>query len=660
MDKIKFNQMTKEGREFSNLIFIKIVNQLPFFIFWKSVDSTFLGCNKQFAQAAGFDQPEDLIGKNDYDMPWKEYADKYIQDDQEVLRTGLPKYNIEEPHIQADKKKLIVLVSKIPLYDETDKIFGVFGLYLDITDRKNYEQELKKSKREAELSNKIKSEFIQNMQHDIRTPTAGIWALLQLMYNEEKDENKRQSLELLTNSARQLLNFCNEIIDFDHVENNNCPHIMEKIDLYDLVKEIIHLESAAAKAANLQLSFTIEENVPPFVKGDKFRLKRILINLISNALKFTKIGKVTLSITCPKKIDHQIYLTFTIRDTGPGISQHSRDLLFVDFTKGTPSGQSVLSGMGLGLRIVKKFVEEMGGEIEVESSHTVGTSFTVILPFTLPLLARSKPTNSSSQQTEKHKIPLKISYEELTNPKFNGHILIVEDDTIAQTIAQRHFTDLGCTLKLVGTLAEAQKKLKQENFDLIVLDLGLPDGCGIEFAKRINEAGDHPPIVAITAYSDSKKKKQAAQAGIAKLLIKPLTKPQAKDILENYLNVTPNPVIKNKVSEPTIDISTGQLLIQGDEVQAKEMLALLVDSFTDTTALLKIALESKDFQAFQFEIHKLKGALAYCGAPQLRQLINYISKTLTKTTSEEMYESFYHKIVYEIKELKKAFKNLSL
>ena len=657
MDTPKTQKTFSQTKPVNTYTLAKAIDQLPFYIFWKDCEGVFLGCNVHFANAAGFADPSYLIGKTDYDMPWHEYAPMYLKDDLEVIQSGIPKYNIEEPQIRSDGKEIIILVNKVPLYGESGKIYGVLGIYTDITEQKNHEKELEHSKKQAEISDALKSEFIQNMQHDIRTPTAGIWSLLQLMHNEEEDPKKRESLALLTRSAKQLLDFCNEIIDFGNIENSNQPFLIEKINLHELTKQIIELEASAAISAKLDLYYSIDSDVPTVVKGDLFRLKRILINLISNALKFTTSGEVTLFITCPKKTDTKAYLTFKIHDTGPGISKNSRDLLFMDFTRGTPSAHSTNPGLGLGLRIVKKFVEEMDGEIEVESVVGRGSDFYVTLPFSIPLLDKD-PTPPPLPSTKGKSLPMEaISYTTPPQENFVGHLLIVEDDKIAQTIAERHFTALGCTLRIAGTLAEAKKYLQEDVYDLIVLDLGLPDGSGLNFAQEINAAGNQPPIIAITAHSDTEKKKQAQQSGIATLMTKPLTRQRAEGILSMYLNAG-STSSSATIAEPAIDLGTGQALIHGDESQAKEMLETLLASLPNTLELLKIAVDSNDFEAFAFEIHKLKGALAYCGAPQLNQLVARIGETIRKKPAPYVYKRFYEEMYNETEALKHAFYNL--
>ena len=163
-----------------------IINNLPHFLFWKDQNGVFLGCNKEFSKSAGFGSPEDVIGKTDYDMPWRESAADYVADDKYILKVGEPKLNYEEYQQQADGTSKVMLVSKVPMFDgQHKKIIGILGIYTDISERKQMEESLKQAKETAEAANLVKTEFLENMRHDIRTPLSGIVGAAQLLKNEK-------------------------------------------------------------------------------------------------------------------------------------------------------------------------------------------------------------------------------------------------------------------------------------------------------------------------------------------------------------------------------------------------------------------------------------------------------------------------------------------
>lgn len=366
-----------------------IINNLPHFIFWKDADSVFQGCNKKFAESVSLESPKDIIGKTDYDMPWsKRQSDLYREDDQRVIDTGIAKLNYEEKQRQLDNTEKVMLVSKVPIYDESKKIIGVLGIYTDITDRKQAEEALRIAKEEAEKANKIKSEFIRNMEHDVRTPFNGIWGLASYLWEHEPEGEKKELLGDIVQSAKELLDYCNGILDFSRIEHRSLAVIEKKFDIKTFMENIISVETPAAKIKKLALPLECPADIPRYVIGDQYRLQRILINLVSNAIKFTKTGYVKLGVKFIKQLNERtIFLAFIVEDSGIGIPQEKQDFIYEKFTKINPSNEGIYKGIGLGLRIVKQFIEELGGEIQLKSEIGKGSRFVCTIPFKLPLIS---------------------------------------------------------------------------------------------------------------------------------------------------------------------------------------------------------------------------------------------------------------------------------
>jgi len=233
---------------------------------------------------------------------------------------------------------------------------------------------------------KLKNEFIQNMEHDIRTPFNGICGISQHLLENESDPNKKELLQALTLSAKELLHYCNEMLDLSDIEHEKHPLIEKKFSLRDLANKLIALETPAARDKGLELYLDFDEDLPAQVKGDSYRLYRVLINLMSNAVKFTNQGFVKLTI---KKLlfasSSQLIIHCAIEDTGIGIPITKQNYIFEKFNKLFPSNQNIYKGLGLGLPIVKKFINEMQGEIELISQEGIGTKFICTLPMELPI-----------------------------------------------------------------------------------------------------------------------------------------------------------------------------------------------------------------------------------------------------------------------------------
>jgi two-component system aerobic respiration control sensor histidine kinase ArcB len=378
----------KKLRTLNNYVFPEIIDHLPHYIFWKDSDLVFRGCNKIFAEQFGYKNPKEIIGKTDSDFPWpEELRNKYLQDDLEVIRTGMAKLNYEEPQKQTDGSIKTVLVSKVPFYNNKNKVAGVLGVYTDITDRKRKEEELRLAKESSEIANQLKHDFIQNMEHDIRTPVAGIYSILSAFSEEETDPEKKQILTLTFNAAKELLDYCNGILEFSKLESGLVPIVSKKFNLKKLIERIIAIETPAALVKKLQLTAEFSEDLPKIIISDQSRLQRILINLVSNAIKFTKEGFVKIAVNvAAKKDDKNIILRITIEDTGIGMPEEKLNIIYEKFSRLHPSNRGVYKGFGLGLPTVKQLIDELDGEVDVVSQPDKGTTFALTIPIKLPLI----------------------------------------------------------------------------------------------------------------------------------------------------------------------------------------------------------------------------------------------------------------------------------
>lgn len=372
----------------SQQILYKIINHLPHSIFWKDAQSVFLGCNKVFYESAGFTSSRDVIGKTDYDMPWsREESLSYIEDDQLILTSGVARINYEERQTQKDGSEKIVLVSKVPLYNQQNEPIAILGIFTDITDRKRMEHSLFQAKQMAETANQLKTEFIRNMEHDIRTPFTGIYGIAKILLDMETDQQKKDFLSDIVSCSKELLEYSTGILNFSLIESGSIPIVSKKFDLFQLIDGLVLMEAPAAKVKSLEFSSHCEPDLPTVIMGDRYRLQRVLINLVSNAIKFTKTGFVKLSAKVAKRVDSRnIIISFLIEDSGMGISEEKQNIIFERFARLVPSNQGLYQGQGLGLRLVKQFVEEMDGDIEIHSKEGVGSTFVCTFPFKLPLV----------------------------------------------------------------------------------------------------------------------------------------------------------------------------------------------------------------------------------------------------------------------------------
>jgi len=365
-----------------------VIENLPGSIYWKDKDGVYLGINRYSSEMMKLAEPShsEIVGKTDYDLFPKDIADEYRKNDLKVMKTG-KEVMYEESHSLPEGKKCIQHSYKRPLYGENGEVIGLVGNTIDITKLKETEQKLLEAKNEAELANDAKSEFIRNMEHDIRTPVNGVLAMANILKGKENDANKKECLDDIANCARELLNYCNSVLDFSRIVHGTIPILARKIDIRELIDSVITMEIPPAKNKQLDLISEFDDNVPKIIIGDDARLQRVLINLVSNAIKFTNQGYVKISVKAAKASEKKtIILQVIIEDTGIGIPKNKQEYIYEKFTRVEPSNQGIYKGSGLGLRIVKKLIEEMEGEIDVESEPGAGSKFTCTLPVKLPLI----------------------------------------------------------------------------------------------------------------------------------------------------------------------------------------------------------------------------------------------------------------------------------
>lgn len=364
-----------------------IVRQSPGFLFWKDRNLKLMGCNENFARQVGLQDPEEIVGLSDHDLPWDiQQTVKFRKDDRDILEHGIPKRNIEEKQRQKEGSELYLLTSKAPLY-ERGRIIGVLGIYVDITALKKAQHALQKQKDQAEALNRLKTDFILNMQHDIRTPISGIQGLSEWLLHQEAPPHFQEPLTEMAHAAKELLDYCNELVDFSRMEYGRYPVLKKPFSLCALAEEVIRLQRPAAEVKNLLLSAECDPHLPDQVLGDAYRIKRILINLLSNAVKFTPRGYVKLCVRMQKskRNSRQVIVQWIVKDNGIGMSLDQMDHIYEKFSRLTPSHKGLYKGQGLGLNRVKQFVEELEGDIQVQSKKNQGTEFSVYLPLCLPL-----------------------------------------------------------------------------------------------------------------------------------------------------------------------------------------------------------------------------------------------------------------------------------
>jgi PAS domain S-box-containing protein len=358
-----------------------VLDTIPARVFWKDTNCVFLGGNQLIAQDLGIHTPGHLVGKTDYDFFSKKEAERFRADDQQVMSTGIPKIGYEEPLHASNGKIIWLLTAKVPLRNKEGTIIGILGTYEDITIRKQTEIELIKAKEDAEAANKAKDEFLAIMSHEMRTPLNPILGFADLMLDDCTTEPEISYLKTIISSGKRQLSLIDDILHYMRINGDNVEPRIETFKLVELCNTIIHDTLPSAHMLKLRIENGKEgQEVPDNleVNTDSLMLRRILENLLNNALKYTQQGSVTLSLSMkPPPVS---VFKFSVHDTGIGISESHQNQLFNPFSQVDSSYTRKHEGVGLGLAICKKLTDLLEGEIKVQSELNKGSTFTLTLP----------------------------------------------------------------------------------------------------------------------------------------------------------------------------------------------------------------------------------------------------------------------------------------
>lgn len=386
---------------------------------------------------------------------------------------------------------------------------AILETFTDITEQQRTEQYLVQAKDAAEKANKMKSEFLASMSHEIKTPINAIIGLIYLTLETEITAKQRDYLNKISSSADRLVILINDLLDFSKIETKNINLKSSPFNLSDTMDTLASLTTCDALEKGLEVNFNIEPDVPFFLIGDQQRLEQILKHLIDNALKFTDRGYIDINTEHIKTIDNSVSLRFTVNDSGTGVQENLVEHIFQPFSQGENSNIRKHGGTGMGLAMCRELVDLMGGHIHLETKTEPGSLFSFTLDFPV---------------ARKQKYP---SYFELSDSK----MLIVDDHPMARKSIEYMLSGLDLNIKAVSSAEEALDELedaqrKNKPYDFITLDWQMPGMSGVEAGKKIKENRDlygAPSIILITAFSKSEAVQQA-EKDFDGLLLKPINR----------------------------------------------------------------------------------------------------------------------------------------
>jgi PAS domain S-box-containing protein len=495
----------------SQAIYESLVQSLPLNVFRKDRHGRVVFGNQRYCESLGKPLHE-LIGMTDVDLFDAKLAHKYQTDDRTVMQTGEVFTDIEE-HPAADGSIKYVEVLKAPILNFKGKPVGIQGIFWDVTERFLAEQGMKKAKELAESASRAKSHFLASVSHEIRTPMNAIIGITDLLLDSTRDREQREYLTMIQQSGESLLTLINELLDFSKIEAGKMELDIFSFDLRDRLSDTIRSLAVRSQSNGIELLIEFDDQLPQVLIGDIGRLRQVIINLVSNAIKFTKQGEVIVRVSMHSAVDNVCTVLFDVVDTGIGIPADKLDAVFHEFEQSERSTTREFGGTGLGLPIAARLVKLMGGHLLVESEFNRGSRFYFALK--LPI---GVPADATLQRIR----------------LFSGElVMIIEDHPPTSKMLQRLLASWDAESIVLETgqqvVEELTRRQKSNTLPVAALiDMTLADGDGIELAEAIRRHQEFNEIGLILMTSGQQIGSRAAQADIERI-IKPI---KPSDLME--------------------------------------------------------------------------------------------------------------------------------
>jgi two-component system, sensor histidine kinase and response regulator len=505
-----------------------LLEHTPDYIYFKDLQSRFVLVSPSLVKYFGLQHAEQIIGKSDFDVFTRVYAQAAFDDEQNVIRTGVALVNKEEKETWPSGRISWASTTKLPFRDANGVIIGTFGISRDITQQKFNEEALRDAKMAAESATEAKSNFLANMSHELRTPLSAILGMSEILLDTGLTPEQQEFAEIIHSSGHGLVAMLNDILDFS---KNEAGHIeLESIpfDLALAIDEVVHLHSANAEAKKLELIERISPGAPSRLLGDPGRLRQILSNLIGNAIKFTDQGHVYIDVNGTVIDDNNekdgenekdrgnekiAQLTFNISDTGIGISADKLQTIFDKFTQADSSTTRRFGGTGLGLAICKQLAEAMGGNFHVTSVENTGSTFSFTV--TLPIASGTATI-----------LPAQIDLSGV-------RVLVVEGNAIHRRVIEEQLASWGCPYESFSTAQEALTATDRHPCHIAIIDTYLVDMHGLDLgpALRRQQHGEQLGLILLTTIGRRGDAKKAESSGFNAYLVKPVRQLDLRDTI---------------------------------------------------------------------------------------------------------------------------------
>ena len=611
------SEQEAQARRLSTLL-RSIIDASPDLIYYRNEEGRFAGCNRIAELMTGKTEQE-LLGLTPEDVYEEELARQIVASDHEVLETNAS--ITEELWLRfADGRRRYFEMKRVPFFDKEGNRLGLLSFGRDMTERKQAENAAAKASTD-------KTRFIATISHELRTPLNGIVGLSRMLRDTELSDEQFSWVSTIYASAITLGNIFNDIIDLDKLDRDKLELSLKTISLKDFTEELSSIIRLLAADKQLELKTTINEPLPRLVEIDGTRLRQILWNILFNAVKFTQKGHVSLSVSSTKPDGDKAYVTFIIEDTGVGIPESEIDKIFAMYYQVDHPDHQSATGTGIGLAICKQMVDLMKGEIHVSSNVGKGTRFEIVLPVQI--------SNS----------PMKVAQLQVTGL----NILLVEDIELNVMVAKALLEKLGQKVDVAMTGQEAIDKVRENQYDLILLDIQLPDMTGFDVASTIIEEDlvMQTPIVALTA-NVIKKRDEYLENGMDDVIAKPIKKSRVIEVFNELFHAPPAPLeVDGEVERPEpnktlsniLDMDLLQMLVDtiGDEM-VRASVKVFQEKMPEYMEILQLSLSADEKSEVCSQAHKIKGAAGSVGLARVQRIANQIQQGDHPTWWENVHD----------------------
>lgn len=600
------SEQESQARRISTL-FRSIIDASPDLIYYRNEEGRFAGCNRVAEQLTGKTQ-EELLGLTPHDVYEEDLAKQVVASDHEVLESNAS--ITEELWLRfADGRRRYFEMRKVPFFDNDGDRLGLLAFGRDMTERKQAESAAAKASND-------KTRFIATISHELRTPLNGIVGLSRMLRDTELTKEQFNWVSTIYASAITLGNIFNDIIDLDRLDRDKLELSLKTVSLNEFTDELASIIRLLAADKGLDFIWTIKEPLPTLVEVDGTRLRQVLWNILFNAVKFTPRGQVSLAVSATKPENGVSLVKFVVEDSGVGIPQEELNKIFAMYYQVDHPDHQTATGTGIGLAICKQMVDLMKGQISVESRVGQGSRFEIQLPVAIS----TQPVQLESLQVD------------------NLDILLVEDIELNVMVAKALLEKLGQRVDVAMTGQEAIDKVRGHTYDLILLDIQLPDMNGFEVAKTLHEEDlvIQTPIVALTA-NVIKKREEYLQNGMDDIIAKPIKKSRVIEVFNELFaqSESPAPVMIDQ-QQPikaakdlgnVLDLELLQMLVDTiGEDMVRTSVKVFQDKMPEYMEILQLSLSADEKSEVCSQAHKIKGAAGSVGLARVQRIANQIQQ----------------------------------